>query len=294
MASSQKESDTYTGLTRDQEESQRLNLQHDLYVKSTGFHLHPRIVATLPADARIAEVATGTGIWLRSLAASSQASSGWKYTGFDLSAEQFPPQPERKEVDFRVLDILKPPPEEEKGRYDVVHVRLLVCGLKGTDWQHAATNILALLKPGGWIQWHEGTFAELQFLQSTPLTPYPTASREMARYAIRTLNEQESKVLTADVLGLPQTMAGAGFADVERYLFSSDRAGVEEMRHVATQVEIGAMIVLARYCARVHPDAGKSEKEVEGLVEKCQEEMRAGQWYCRWDMHVVTGRKAGG
>ncbi|KAI6861757.1 hypothetical protein KC338_g6475 [Hortaea werneckii] len=318
MASNQGQ-DTYTGLTRDQEESQRLNLQHDLYIKSTGFHLHPRIAATLPADAHIAEVATGTGIWLRSLAASSQSSPGWKYTGFDISPEQFPPDPDRKGIGFRVLDILKPPPEEEKGKYDVVHVRLLhsphqflkgkleeadpppplttlrVCGLKATDWLHAAEHILALLKPGGWIQWHEGTFAELHFLQSTPQTPYPSASREIAQYAIRTLNEQERKVLTADVLGLPQTVAEAGFADVERYLFSSDRAEVEEMREVATRVEIGAMVVLARYCARVHPEAGKSESEVEGLVEKCRGEMReAGQWYCRWDMHVVTGRKAGG
>ncbi|KAI7204406.1 hypothetical protein KC343_g7715, partial [Hortaea werneckii] len=242
---SQQKHDTYTGLTRDQEESQRLNLQHELYVKSAGFHLHPRIAATLPADAHIAEVATGTGIWLRSLASSSQSSPGWKYTGFDLSPEQFPRDPERKGVDFRVLDILKPPPEEEKGKYDVVHVRLLVCGLKGTDWRHAGTNMLALLKPGGWIQWHEGTFAELHFLQSSPLGPYPSASREVAQYAVRTLNEKEGKVLTADVLGLPQTVAEAGFADVERYLFSSDRAEVEGMREVATRVEIGAMVVLA-------------------------------------------------
>ncbi|KAI6911252.1 hypothetical protein D0869_02408 [Hortaea werneckii] len=292
---SQQEQDTYTGLTRDQEESQRLNLQHDLYIKSTGFHLHPRIAATLPADAHIAEVATGTGIWLRSLAAaSSQSSPGWKFTGFDLSSEQFPSEPERKGVNFRILDILKPPPEEERRKYDVVHIRLLVCGLKGSDWRHAATNILALLKPGGWIQWHEGTFAELQFMQSTPLAPYPSASREVAQYAVRTLNDNEGKVLTADVLGLPQTVAEAGFVGVERYLFSSDRAEVEETRRLATQVEIGAMIVLARYCARVHSDAGKSEAEVEGLVQKCQEEMKAGQWYCRWDMHVVTGRKAGG
>ncbi|KAI7157505.1 hypothetical protein KC349_g5603 [Hortaea werneckii] len=188
---SQQGQDTYTGLTRDQEESERLNLQHDLYIKSTGFHLHPRIAATLPTDAHIAEVATGTGIWLRSLAAASSLSSpGWKFSGFDLSAEQFPPEPERKGVDFRVLDILKPPPEEERGKYDMVHVRLLVCGLKGSDWRRAATNIRALLKPGGWVQWHEGTFAELHFMQFTPLAPYPSASREVAQYAVRSKRER--------------------------------------------------------------------------------------------------------
>lgn len=131
-------------------------------------------------------------------------------------------------------------------------------------------------------------------MQSSPSAPYPSASRELARYAVRTLNGEENKVLTADVVELPQTVAEAGFADVERYLFSSDRAEVEETRKLATQVEIGALIALARYCARVHSDAGKGESEVEGLVERCQEEMKAGQWYCRWDMHVVTGRKAGG
>lgn len=131
-------------------------------------------------------------------------------------------------------------------------------------------------------------------MQSTPLAPYPSASREVAQYAVSTLNDKEGKVLTEDVLGLPQSVEKAGFVGVERYLFSSDRVEVEETRRLATQVEIGAMIVLARYCARVHPNAGKSEREVEELVQKCQEEMKAGQWYCRWDMHVVTGRKAGG
>ena len=118
--------DTYTGLTRDAAESRRLNLQHTLYIRAAGFHLHPRIAAHLPPDPHIAEVATGTGIWLRELAAQSPAA--WNFTGLDLSPDQFPSsltEAEKGRVEFQVLDVLQEVPEEMRGRVDVVHVRLL-------------------------------------------------------------------------------------------------------------------------------------------------------------------------
>ena len=62
-----KAADTY-GLTRDAQESARLNNQHVVWKKNFGFLLHPHIAASIPSNARIGDVGTGTGIWITELA----------------------------------------------------------------------------------------------------------------------------------------------------------------------------------------------------------------------------------
>lgn len=64
-------SDTYT-LDRDAAESRRLDMQHQAWAKGVGYLIHPRIAETLPRDAKIADVGTGTGIWLMDLANASK------------------------------------------------------------------------------------------------------------------------------------------------------------------------------------------------------------------------------
>jgi hypothetical protein len=49
--------------------------------------------------------------------------------------------------------ILDPRPEEEKGTYDVVCIRFFTTVLTGDQWETALTNLLALLKLGGLLQW---------------------------------------------------------------------------------------------------------------------------------------------
>lgn len=64
-------SDTY-GLTRNAKESQRLDGQHFVWKKNLGFLLHPSVIASIPQDARIGDVGTGTGVWLIDLANESK------------------------------------------------------------------------------------------------------------------------------------------------------------------------------------------------------------------------------
>jgi ubiquinone/menaquinone biosynthesis C-methylase UbiE len=59
--------DTY-GLTRDAKESQRLNAQHDVWKANIGSLLHPSIAKSIPSNARIGDVGTGTGVWIIDLA----------------------------------------------------------------------------------------------------------------------------------------------------------------------------------------------------------------------------------
>lgn len=65
------------------------------------------------------------------------------YHGFDISSQQFPKMQEI--IQFSVHDITKPFPEEHLGRFDLVHVRLLVAAIDESDYKSAIANIDAIL-----------------------------------------------------------------------------------------------------------------------------------------------------
>ncbi|KAF2274475.1 uncharacterized protein EI97DRAFT_422071 [Westerdykella ornata] len=55
-------------LARASEEQKRLLERHHVWTKSIGYLLHPTVRNALPEDARIADIGTGTGIWLAEIA----------------------------------------------------------------------------------------------------------------------------------------------------------------------------------------------------------------------------------
>jgi hypothetical protein len=55
-------------------------------------------------------------------------------------------------------NLLDPVPENKKGTFDVLHLRLLILGLPTGSWKTACENLFQLLRPGGWIQWEEADF----------------------------------------------------------------------------------------------------------------------------------------
>ncbi|OAL56693.1 S-adenosyl-L-methionine-dependent methyltransferase [Pyrenochaeta sp. DS3sAY3a] len=157
-------------LGRASEEQQRLIKQHGIYVKSIGYLLPPSIQSKLPENARIADVATGTGIWLSDLAKASP--STYTFSGFDISDDQFlaadslPPN-----VSLGFLDFKKPIPESLRGTFDLVNIRLIIISMGPLDvWKATLANILTLLKPGGAICWTEGNFLIARGFRGAPPT----------------------------------------------------------------------------------------------------------------------------
>ena len=86
-------------------------------------------------------------IWLLEAAKLLQSPST-TYRGFDISGSQFPAEIPQGigNIAFSEQDIVKPFPAEHLGKYDLVHVRLLVQALKETDVQSAVRNVTALLR----------------------------------------------------------------------------------------------------------------------------------------------------
>ncbi|KAJ5124451.1 S-adenosyl-L-methionine-dependent methyltransferase [Penicillium bovifimosum] len=140
-------SDPYR-LNRDVLASTRLNLQHYIWKESMGYVLHPSI--KLPdSDVFIADIGTGTGIWLHDL---SRQFPNAQFHGFDISEEQYPaPGFLPSNVRLSYLDILKEIPSEYVGKYDVVHARLLVQVVN----QAGGDPRPQCKEPGGYLQWEE-------------------------------------------------------------------------------------------------------------------------------------------
>jgi hypothetical protein len=64
------------------------------------------------------------------------------YHGFDISPGQFP---DSGDIHFSVQDVREPFPPEHRNRYDLVHVRALVGGLKEVEYKDVVANLVTLL-----------------------------------------------------------------------------------------------------------------------------------------------------
>ncbi|KAL3472042.1 hypothetical protein BJX99DRAFT_12255 [Aspergillus californicus] len=146
-------------LGRDKAESSRLNDQHKLIMDIVG----GPIDKTVPLDnvSSVADVATGTGVWLWDAQRVLNAHSAQDryYHGFDISDAQFP---STHGIELSVQDVLKPFPSEHHNRYDLVHVRLLVAAITQSQTEAAVSNLMTILKPGGYLQWIEVDFTGLE------------------------------------------------------------------------------------------------------------------------------------
>jgi SAM-dependent methyltransferase len=140
-------------------EIQRLNNQHDILFQLTGQEHLPVVIKewalSVSRPIRIADVGTGTGIWLSHTA--SCLASETELTGFDITSKTFPdPRSSNPlSIDFIVHDMLEAFPKEHIGRYDIVHVRMLVFAFKKEQWPSVVRNLSTLVRPGGWLFWEE-------------------------------------------------------------------------------------------------------------------------------------------
>jgi hypothetical protein len=74
----------------------------------------------------------------------------------DISLSQVPPAEWLPEyVTARTLDIFAPIPEDLRAKFDVVHVRLFLLVVRDNDPIPILSNLLKLLKPGGYLHWQE-------------------------------------------------------------------------------------------------------------------------------------------
>lgn len=142
-------------LSRDVNETLRLHAQHHAIVLRSGWLLHPKVQQSVSEveEPQIADVACGSGVWTFELAEKFPRAT---VIGLDVSAKQFPPRwswPKNGRLD--TLDLCGEVPPEYRGKFDIVHCRLLLGAGPTVDAKIFTGAFLKLLKPGGWLQWQE-------------------------------------------------------------------------------------------------------------------------------------------
>ncbi|CZT15948.1 related to methyltransferase [Ramularia collo-cygni] len=171
-------------LTRDAAASARLSLSHYIWHSSFGYNLHPRIQQDIQGkeNLQVADIGTGTGIWLLDMAHQLPAST--QLDGIDISFGQFPPKEWLpKNVNLRLVDITTAVPEELTSKYDIIHIRHFICVVYSNDPTPLLLNLLRMLKPGGWIQWGEWDVLNRHFTKTSPSIPQSNIDKLEAEFA---------------------------------------------------------------------------------------------------------------
>ena len=97
-------------------EPQRLNLQHHLWTQSQQYLLHPGIPNVSRDEIKVADIGTGTGIWLLDVRNILPTSA--RLHGFDINLSQCPPQSWLpNNVSMHILDIHDDLPTDLQGQY---------------------------------------------------------------------------------------------------------------------------------------------------------------------------------
>jgi len=137
-------------LERDHAESIRLEKQssflHALFHRRL---LHPSI----PRDKlhAIADVGTGTGVWMRELQQELDSTTGdhsVQFVGFDISDDQFPVQKPSNHA-YLVHDAARPFPQKYHNKFDLVHVRFLSYGIKAHQLEDFVDSIAQIIRESG-------------------------------------------------------------------------------------------------------------------------------------------------
>ncbi|KAI9739224.1 MAG: hypothetical protein M1834_007437 [Cirrosporium novae-zelandiae] len=311
MTSDEKiDGDVYT-LNRGYRASGRLVLQHGLWKDHLGWLVHPSIDLTSQQDIKVADIGTGNGlasifqilvlvfpsysieeltshyhlssIWLVDLARQLPAPA--HLDGFDISLSQIPSKElTSKNIAFHYLDACTPIPAHLEGQYDLVHLRLLVLGIRDSNPGPVLDNVIRLLKPGGYLQWDEGEISSM-----IPTNLPPTISLFHCRELLALIRSFHSgrKDSHTWVGDLPRLFEAHGLLDVKyhnppiaskslKYWMDNQLMGFEEASEMWERSE--------------KEEEREKGRKLKGLIGRAFEESKRGAAICYLPM-VVVGRK---
>jgi len=140
-------------------------MQHE-YVKITVYEgrlIFDESIKLGPGSA-VLDSGTGTGAWIMDLAQS--VPSSLELYGSDVSAYHFP-QTHPANVHFVEASSTNFS-EEWTGKFDVVNQHLLVPALLAKEWPVVLSEVLRVLKPGGYAQFAESDLP-IMFVNGGPL-----------------------------------------------------------------------------------------------------------------------------
>ncbi|KAK9422881.1 putative Methyltransferase domain-containing protein [Seiridium unicorne] len=243
-----------------------------------GYLIHPSVASTLPSSPHVADVGTGTGAFLRHL---QGVYPNAVLQGFDISTALFP-KSELPGIALTTWDVKEPVSQDQYGKYDLVHARLLAAAMQADEWAPAVRNVSKLLKPGGWLQWEECDFASVKHLRGGEGSHVETARRLGRAFRKGLLDRFEHGWNT-----LPDDMREAGLTSVVVDFVSSDR--VPETRERMTANGMRAVLAWAKLMTARGAPASLHGVDLQKAERDAYEDIRSG-CYVRFDIYVASGR----
>jgi hypothetical protein len=208
----------------------------------------------------------------------------YTFNGYDISPDQFLPADSLpSNVTLELGDFKKPIPEELRGKFDLVNVRLIIISMGVGVWEPTLRNILALLKPGGAIQWTEGNFLEARGFRGASPASTP------GHFLTKGQNQFNGTLVKRFRWCFPEWQkmyADAGLERIEEDVLSTDR--LIEQRPDFTEIGIGAVFGALANLAKIQEEGYWNEEEVREAKQKALEDRASGA-YLRWDLHVTVG-----
>ncbi|KAH9828345.1 S-adenosyl-L-methionine-dependent methyltransferase [Teratosphaeria destructans] len=154
--------------------SARLLMQAWLFKYQLGFDLHPKLVPRDGRTLKIADIGCANCAWLLDTA---REFPQHEYHGFDITPAHFISRRYLpKNIKTHVWDAFTRPAEDFVGQFDIVHIRAIFSAVVNNNAGPLIESILALLKPGGHVQWDESDVASWHTVTSFP--GVPTAAME--------------------------------------------------------------------------------------------------------------------
>ncbi|KAH9884988.1 S-adenosyl-L-methionine-dependent methyltransferase [Xylariomycetidae sp. FL2044] len=260
--------------TRDFLDNNRINLMHHFWTKVFGYLIHPKI-PTERSDLRVADIGTGTGIWL--LDVGEQVSKSARLDGLDVSFKAAPP-PESlpSNVALRHWDVRDDVPEDLVNVFDIVHVRFFSLVIMNEEVPSVVDKLFKLLRPGGYLQWGEPDMESIRIDKSKPENKTDNLSKLMKTMAV-----QDPRFSPKWATKLPEIFAASGFVDVDKHICDAP-PHLSFMLH-----ECG--LIMHELIARKTKNE-EMARQLEHLLPQAVEETREGAYVSavRW---TVIGRK---
>ncbi|KAK0749008.1 S-adenosyl-L-methionine-dependent methyltransferase [Schizothecium vesticola] len=277
----------------------RLNEQHHITTATLGFLLHPHIPPPPPPGTpyKIADIGTGTGIFLLSLAPTLPPST--HLIGFDITPSSFPPLASHPpNITFTTHDMLTPFPPSHLSTFDVVTARFLSSATPRAAWEQTIRNLVTLLKPGGWLQWIDS--CNFQVYCAVPGT-----SRAACREVYKELEPFRAEGAVVGLMmrdagadasgGREEVWRGCGLVEVHEDVFSTDRLVGDQGGEWAGLREKGTRNVMECFLGCLEglvgvEGSGWTRERWEGVKAKVEDEVRAGVYHTL-DQVCLVGRK---
>ncbi|KAI8095759.1 S-adenosyl-L-methionine-dependent methyltransferase [Thamnidium elegans] len=143
-------------LPHDIDECGRLEKQHSAFRYIFQKNFWAPVRTQLEEGITVLDSGCGPGSWTLDMAKDFPNS---KFHGVDVS-NVFPDETKPDNCEFIIGNLTETLPFEDN-TFDYVHQRLLILGLTNSGWEKCLSELLRVLKPGGYIEIHEPNMKDL-------------------------------------------------------------------------------------------------------------------------------------